>query len=69
MLTGLKVSFLACKCVFYRPEHYEWEDPMVLNFEGLATNRAQILDENNKVICLVIMLTPRVMSLKAHFQV
>ena len=21
MLTGLKVSFLACKCVFYRPEH------------------------------------------------
>ena len=21
MLTGLKVSSLACKCVFYRPEH------------------------------------------------
>ena len=26
MLTGLKVSFLACKCVFYRPEHNtKWE--------------------------------------------
>ena len=22
MLIGLKVSFLTCKCVFYRPEHY-----------------------------------------------
>ena len=21
MLTGLKMSSLACKCVFYRPEH------------------------------------------------
>ena len=27
MLTGLKVSSLACKCVFYRPEHNEKGGP------------------------------------------
>ena len=31
MLTGLKVSSLVCKCVFYRP--------MKLNFEGLETTK------------------------------
>ena len=30
MLTGLKVSYSACKCVFYRPEHEK-----ELNFEGI----------------------------------
>ena len=25
MLTGLKVSILACKCVFYRPEEFHFE--------------------------------------------
>ena len=53
MLTGLKVSSFACKCVFYRPEHNARveRDPMELNFEGLEmlkrnipTDRAQIVD-------------------------
>ena len=35
MLTGLKVSSLACKGVFYRQEHNVKGDPMELNFEGL----------------------------------
>ena len=33
MLTGLKVSSLACKSVFYRPEHNVKGRPMELNFE------------------------------------
>ena len=35
MLAGLKVSSLASKYVFYRPEHNAKEDPMELNFKGL----------------------------------
>ena len=35
MLKGLEVSSLACKYLFYRPEHNENEDPMELNFEFL----------------------------------
>ena len=27
MLKGLKVSFLTCKCVFYRPKHNAKEEP------------------------------------------
>ena len=57
MLTGLKVSSLACKCVFYRLKH---RDPMKLNFEGLEmqkwnipTDRTQGVDEKNRIICLV----------------
>ena len=48
----LKVSSLACKCVFYRPELNAKGDPMELNFESLEkqkwnipTDRAQRLDE------------------------
>ena len=33
MLTDLRVSFLACKCVFYRPEHYAKGGPMEWKFE------------------------------------
>ena len=33
MLTRLKVSSLASKYVFYRPEHAK-EEPMGLNYEG-----------------------------------
>ena len=51
---------------------------MKLNFEGLVlqkyyipTNSAQEVDENNRVICLIIMFTPRVMVTKmskiSHF--
>ena len=45
MLTGLKVSSLACKCVFYSPEHNgrpyrgHKEDPMELNFDGLEMQK------------------------------
>ena len=35
MLTGLKVSSLVRKCLFYRPEH-NGTGGMELNFEGLA---------------------------------
>ena len=34
MLTGLKMSSLACKCIFSRSEHNTKGDPMELNFEG-----------------------------------
>ena len=39
MLTGLKVSSLASKYVFYRPEHNAKEDPMELNFKGLEMQK------------------------------
>ena len=34
MLTGLKVWYLACKCIFYRLEHNAKGDSMELNFQG-----------------------------------
>ena len=41
MLTDLKVPSLACKYVFYRPEHNTkgGGDPMELNFEGLEMQK------------------------------
>ena len=36
MLTGLKVSFLACKRVFYGPEHNAKDE---LNFEVLEMQK------------------------------
>ena len=42
MLTGLKVSSLACKSVFYRPEHNVKGRPMELNFEGLEMPKGNI---------------------------
>ena len=39
MLTDLKVPSLACKCVFYRPEHNVNKDPIELNFEGLEMHK------------------------------
>ena len=35
MLTGLKVSSLACECVLYRPERNAKENLIELDFEGL----------------------------------
>ena len=73
MLTGLKVSSLACKCVFNRPKHNaERENPMEVNFEGLLNFEVQkvnvttdqLVAEKNGVICLVIMFTLRVMVMK-----
>ena len=78
MLTGLKVSSLAFKSVFYRPEHnlkigthgIEFSKPW--NAEMKHTNqKSQRLDEKNGVICLVIKFTARFlvikMSKKNHF--
>ena len=54
MLTGLKVSSLACKSVFYKTDQNLMQrgDTMELNFRGLEiqkpnipTDRAQIVDE------------------------
>ena len=77
MLTGLKVSSLACKYVFYRPEYNAKGGSHELNFDGLKMqkwnipmDRAQRVDEKNGVICLV-MFTPGFIVIKmskmAHF--
>ena len=42
MLTGFKVSSLANKCVFYRPEHSANGGHLKLNFEGLLEYKDQI---------------------------
>ena len=67
MLTDLKESSLACKCVFCRPEQNAKGDPMELNFEDLELqkwnipmDRAQRVDEKNVIIC---HLTPMVMKM------
>ena len=73
MLTGLKLSTFACKCVFQRPE--QREDPMESNFEGLQVQNEiyqQIeLKEYMRTMWLVIMFIPSVMVIKmgevAHF--
>ena len=77
MLTSLEMSSLACKCVFYRPEHNAKEggDSMLVNFEDLemqkwniTMDRAQSVNLNNGIICLVIVFTPKVMVINmAHF--
>ena len=33
------MSSLACRCVFYRPEHNAKGEPMELNFEGLEMQK------------------------------
>ena len=69
VLTGLKVSSLACKRFKCFTDQKIMQ--VELNFEGLeikkwniAADRTQRVGENNGVICLVIMLTPRVMVIK-----
>ena len=42
MLTGLKMSSLECRCVFYRPENNAKRGPMELNFEGLEIQKKEI---------------------------
>ena len=70
MLTDLKVLSLACKYVFYRPEHNAKERPhwgefwRFGNVKMKNTNKAQRADEKDGVICLVIIFTPRVMASK-----
>ena len=68
---------LACKCVFYRPEHNANEGSCQMNFDGLKMqkwnipmDRAQTAHEKNRVICLIIF-SPGVIAIKmsktAHF--
>ena len=54
MLTGLKVLSLACKYIFYKPEHMQRGNPMNRTFKFLKCkkkkrkilmDRAQRLDE------------------------
>ena len=59
MLTGLKVSSLACQCVFYRTKQNAQRG---LNLEPV--DKAWRADEKNGVILLVITFTPRVMVIK-----
>ena len=61
MLTGLKLSSLAWKYLFYKPEHKQRGHPMELNLEGLETkkwnkptDRAQRVDKKNGVNFLVM---------------
>ena len=42
MLTGLKVSSLTCKCVFYRTELNTKGDPIELNFKGFEVKHQRI---------------------------
>ena len=70
MLTGLKLLSLACRCIFYRPEHNAMGGFNELDFRGLKiqkwnipVEKAQRVDEKNSVICLVIF-TPGVMVIK-----
>ena len=39
MLTGFKISSLAFKCVFYRPEHNEKAEPKELSSLGLEMQK------------------------------
>ena len=49
MLTFLKVSALACKCVFYKPEHNAKREPHEIGFSSLRKMES----------CAFIMFTPR----------
>ena len=65
MLTSLTTSSLLYKCIFYNSQHSVIEGPHGVKFEGLEiqksnipTDRAQSVDEKNRLICLAIMFTP-----------
>ena len=60
MLTSLKVSFLVCKYVFYRPEHNaKGRNPMDMNSEDLEIQKwNKPMDKKSGVVCLVIMFSP-----------
>ena len=68
MVTNLKVSLLPCERVFYRPKHSGRGEMQKWN---MPTDRAQWIHEKNGVICLVFIITSRVMviimSRLAHF--
>ena len=73
MLTGLKVSSSAYKCVFYRPEHnakggmrgtpWKWTLKF-LKCKCEIYQRIEVKQYKNGVICLFTMFTLRVVSIK-----
>ena len=72
MLTALKVSSLARKCVFYRTKKNSTKE---LNIQGLEmqkwdipTDRALRVHEKYGVIFLVMMFTPGGMVIKMYVQ-
>ena len=59
MLTGIKVSSLASKCICYRPKHKANREPLKWNFKVLGmqrldkpTDRAQRVDKKMGLKCL-----------------
>ena len=50
MVAGVKVSYLAGKCVFYRPEHNAKGRPQHANFEGLEMQKLNIPPNTKTVI-------------------
>ena len=74
-MSGLKVSSLVRKCVFYRSDLTgkrvaHGTKINLLKFKNILTNKAQRVVEENEVICLIIF-SPRAMVIKiskmAHF--
>ena len=68
-LTGLDMLSLAGKCVFYRPEHNEKGSPHGTELwrswnEKIYQWLELTVDGKNGVICVVIMLTLRVIPIK-----
>ena len=68
MLTSLKVSSLACKCVFYRTElNAKWGLNWIefwRSWGDREKNEKNRVDEKNGIIFLVIKVTYRVMTFK-----
>ena len=74
-MSGLKVSSLVRKCVFYRSDLTgkrvaHGTKIKLLKFTNILTNKSQRVVEGNEVICLLIF-NPRVIVFKiskmAHF--
>ena len=74
-MSGLKVSSLVRKCVFYRSDLTgkrvaHGTKIKLLKFTNILTNKSQRVVEENEVICLLIF-NPRVIVFKiskmAHF--
>ena len=67
LLTGLEVSSLACKCVFYRREHNAKGGGTPWNWIQkwkIPTDRAHSVDGKNRVICRIIMFSTQVRIIK-----
>ena len=68
-ISGLKMSSLPCKYVFYRPEYYEKRDTTEFSFEALEMQKqihelVELIYDHIGVINLIIMFTLIVMVIK-----